>query len=491
MTPTDASKAYFAQHAADWDELRSGYFPAAVREAAIARAFLRPKMIVADVGAGTGFVSAALAPLVREVYVLDASPEMLAVAQKNLAEWDHIHYFPADGKSLPLLDDSMDAVFANMYLHHCVDPLAAIREMVRILKPGGRLVLTDLDRHDHEWMKAEMADEWLGFERPQLQRWFAEAGLVNVYIADTAERCCAAANGEAANPQAEIQVFVAVGAKRVPMVSQVQTAYSAAAAGKMAVTPLVLPAEPPATCCSPLLTSSCCTPDTPSAGGVRFAVEYDPAELAKAPQDAAELPLGCGNPLAMAGLKPGETVLDIGSGGGLDVFLAAGRVGEQGRVIGVDMTPAMLDRARAAAERAKIGNVEFRQGRAEALPVENEAVDVIISNCVINLCEDKGAVFAEAFRALKPGGRLEVSDMVTSTSFDQEDAEQAGSWAGCISGALPESEYLALVRQAGFGNVTARRSTSAGTYAGAEVYSVIVSARKLLAGESVCGCGCD
>ena len=180
----------------------------------------------------------------------------------------------------------------------------------------------------------------------------------------------------------------------------------------------------------------------------------------------------------MAGLKPGEIVLDIGSGGGLDAFLAAGKVGPTGKVIGVDMTPAMLARARESAERNGIPNVEFRHGYAEALPVEAESVDVIISNCVINLAEDKGRVFQEAYRALKPGGRLEVSDVVTSGALPVALRENAAGWAECVSGALPEQEYLDLIAQAGFGEVSTRHRGSVGQAAGVAVYSAIVSAVK-------------
>jgi ubiquinone/menaquinone biosynthesis C-methylase UbiE len=211
---------------------------------------------------------------------------------------------------------------------------------------------------------------------------------------------------------------------------------------------------------------------------VTFATGYSAADLSAAPKEAAGFSLGCGNPIAMAGMKPGEVVLDIGSGGGLDAFLAAERVGPTGRVIGVDMTPAMLARARASAERSGITNVEFRQGYAEALPVADGEVDVIISNCVINLTEDKGRVFREAFRALKPGGRLEVSDMVTSGPVPIELRESAAGWAECVTGALPEQEYLDLITQAGFENPTTRRSTTMGEAFGIKVYSVIASAHK-------------
>jgi ubiquinone/menaquinone biosynthesis C-methylase UbiE len=226
---------------------------------------------------------------------------------------------------------------------------------------------------------------------------------------------------------------------------------------------------------------------------VTFATGYSPVELSAAPKEAAEISLGCGNPIALAGLKPGEVVLDIGSGGGLDAFLAAGKVGPTGRVIGVDMTPAMLERARASAKKNNITNVEFRQGYAEELPDAAGEVDIIISNCVINLTEDKGKVFREAFRALKPGGRLEVSDVVSSGPVPIELRESAEGWSECVTGALPEPEYLDLIAQAGFKTVSTRRSTSMGEAFGISVYSVIASAIKPSgetdAGESSCDCG--
>jgi arsenite methyltransferase len=178
MSMTPASSQYFDQVAGEWDGARAGYFSEDVRTAAIARASLRQEMTVADVGAGTGFMTFGLAPLVHKVHVLDGSPAMLENARRNLAQFTNLEFHLADGQALPLPDGSVDVAFANMYLHHCPDPLAAMCEMVRILKPGGRLVITDVDDHDHTWMKTEMADVWLGFEREQVRVWFHEAGLV-------------------------------------------------------------------------------------------------------------------------------------------------------------------------------------------------------------------------------------------------------------------------------------------------------------------------
>ena len=476
MTTTNPSAPYFDKVANQWDNLRTGYFTEAVRDAAIAKAFLHPEMSVADIGAGTGFVSAGLAPLVKKVYVLDGSPAMLEIARKNLAQFENVEFQTADGLALGLPDASQDTVFANMYLHHCPDPLAAIREMVRILRPGGRLVLTDMEIHTHEWLKTEMSDVWLGFERDQIHEWFEQAGLVNI-ILDCTGQSCQAGCQTAAGEQADISIFVAVGTRHIPARDSVQASYSARALeeGCSCEPDCCTPASSPReenSCCSPTLIS------LDSINSVSWVGGYSDTEKSTIPAEAAEFSLGCGNPTAMANLRVGETVLDIGSGGGIDVFLAARRVGPTGLVIGVDMTPAMLERARLAAQKSGFNNVEFRQGYAEKLPVENNSVDVIISNCVINLTEDKARVFAETYRVLKSGGRLEVNDMVFGGAILPTARTSAQGWAECISGALPEQEYLDLVKQAGFCDVTARRSTSAGLSEGVAVYSVQVSARK-------------
>ena len=466
MTATYPSAEYFDQVADRWDSLRSGYFTEAVREAAILRAYLHPEMVVADVGAGTGFMAAGLAPLVRRVHVIDGAEAMLDVARKNLAAFANLEFHQADGRSLPLPDGSLDAAFANMYLHHCPDPLPAIREMVRTLRPGGRLVLTDMDSHDHEWLKTEMADVWLGFDRARIRTWFEQAGLVNVIVDCTGESCRATSEADG-KAEASMSIFVATGTKRIRAREAVQASYAARA----------LNAE----CgCSD---SACCTPGTITLdeihpASVHFDGGYSPAEKAAIPDEAAEISLGCGNPTAMANLKPGEVVLDIGSGGGIDAFLAAQRVGPEGRVIGVDMTPPMLQRARRAAEQGGYPNVSFRHGLAEALPADDASVDVIISNCVINLTEDKAKVFDEAFRVLRIGGRLEVNDMVFGGAVLPSIRVSATGWSECISGALPEAEYVDLVRQAGFADIHVRRSTSSGEANGVAVYSVQLSAHK-------------
>jgi SAM-dependent methyltransferase len=208
-------------------------------------------------------------------------------------------------------------------------------------------------------------------------------------------------------------------------------------------------------------------------------------KLDNLPGDVANFSLGCGNPLALAELKEGEVVLDLGSGGGLDCFLAAEKVGAGGQVIGLDMTPEMIQLARENARKMGATNVEFRLGEMERMPLEDNSVGVIISNCVINLSPDKDAVFKEAYRVLKPGGRLSISDIVLLGELPQEVKASLEEWAGCIAGALQEKVYLDKIRAAGFVRITADRSTlpvyvegQSGTDSGGKVASVRVKAFK-------------
>jgi SAM-dependent methyltransferase len=181
-------------------------------------------------------------------------------------------------------------------------------------------------------------------------------------------------------------------------------------------------------------------------------VGYTPEQIASTPE-GSDLGLGCGNPLAFAALQPGETVLDLGSGAGVDCFLAAREVGPEGRAIGVDMTASMVERARGTAQRHGYSNVEFRLGEIEHLPVADASIDAVISNCVINLSPDKAQVFREAHRALKPGGRLLVSDLVLVRPLSPELRRNVELYIGCVAGASLENEYLDFVRTAGFEQV--------------------------------------
>ena len=204
-------------------------------------------------------------------------------------------------------------------------------------------------------------------------------------------------------------------------------------------------------CCNQSSSASCCN-STQSARDASKSVGYSDEEVDNVP-DGANLGLGCGNPVALASLKEGETVLDLGSGAGFDCFLAANKVGKSGRVIGVDMTPEMLEKARENARKGDYTNVEFRLGEIENLPVADNAADIIISNCVINLAPDKKRVFKEAFRVLKPGGRLMVSDIVLDKELPEIIRNSIEAYVGCIAGASLKSEYLGAIETAGFQNV--------------------------------------
>lgn len=242
----------------------------------------------------------------------------------------------------------------------------------------------------------------------------------------------------------------------------------------------------------------CCTPGAlgTASGTSAGLLGYSDREMDAVPE-GADLGLGCGNPTAIAALRPGQTVLDLGAGGGFDCFIAAHQVGPTGKVIGVDMTPDMVALARSNARKVKATNVEFRLGEIEHLPVADASVDVILSNCVINLSPEKGAVFVEAFRALRPDGRLAISDVVATGPIPVELQNQASALAGCVAGAAPIGEVEAMLRSAGFVDIAitiAQRSSEiVGSWLpGIEkfVASATIEARKPKAGEPCCGPGC-
>ena len=208
-----------------------------------------------------------------------------------------------------------------------------------------------------------------------------------------------------------------------------------------------------ANCCGPEdTTSDCCGPN----GTVnldQIAMLYEAADVNDLPEEVTGLSLGCGDPITLASLQAGQTVLDLGSGGGIDCFLAAKRVGKDGRVIGVDMTAEMIEKARANKDKVGADNVEFRLGEIEHLPVADATADVVISNCVINLSPDKPQVFREAYRALRPGGKLAVSDIVTDGPLPEEIKKSLSAWAGCVAGAWDVRDYVAAIEAAGFVDV--------------------------------------
>lgn len=204
--------------------------------------------------------------------------------------------------------------------------------------------------------------------------------------------------------------------------------------------------------------SSCCGPVGSCCGAAQTAQDISPRigysqHDIQAVPEGADMGLGCGNPIALASLREGETVLDLGAGGGFDCFLAANKVGTSGKVIGVDMTPEMIKKARQNARKGGYKNVEFRLGEVEKLPVEDHSVDAVISNCVINLVPDKKQAFREAFRVLKPGGRIMISDIVLLKELPERIRESLELYVGCLSGAALKEEYLGAVKEAGFQDV--------------------------------------
>lgn len=205
-------------------------------------------------------------------------------------------------------------------------------------------------------------------------------------------------------------------------------------------------------CCG--VESSCCgvSDDEKINSLISTRLGYSEEDLLSVPE-GADMGLGCGNPQAIAGLSAGEVVIDLGCGGGFDAFLAANEVGQDGRVIGIDMTPAMVSKARANAEKAQYSNVEIRLGEIEHLPVADNTADVIISNCVINLSPDKAQVFRDAFRALKPGGRLAISDVVAATELPEHIKNDMQLHSACISGASSVQELIDMMQQAGFSDI--------------------------------------
>ena len=217
--------------------------------------------------------------------------------------------------------------------------------------------------------------------------------------------------------------------------------------------------------------ASCCTAEEHDSFGPS---RYDPEQVAQLPEAATLASLGCGNPTAMVDLAPGEVVLDLGSGGGIDVILSARRVGPTGTAYGLDMTEEMLDLARANAAQAGVANVEFLEGRIEEIPLPSASVDVVISNCVINLSTDKAAVIAEAARVLRPGGRFAVSDVVADAGIDDATRHDMEQWTGCIVGALTGAEYVGLLEAAGLIGIEIQETHRVHAHAG----SAIIRARK-------------
>jgi arsenite methyltransferase len=231
----------------------------------------------------------------------------------------------------------------------------------------------------------------------------------------------------------------------------------AAQGGCCGSSPTITQSDPQAGCCGSSRSEardgrqeSCCGPQVGTPPATAY---YSAAELDGLPDSVTDASLGCGNPLAIAELQAGEVVLDLGSGGGIDCFLAARQVGPEGRVIGLDMTPDMIMLARRNAKKMGATNVDFRWGEMEEIPLQDHSVDVVISNCVVNLSPDKDAVFREVFRVLRPGGRMNLSDILVDGDLPRPIRDSLDAWASCVAGALDEAEYLSKIRAAGFEDV--------------------------------------
>ena len=216
---------------------------------------------------------------------------------------------------------------------------------------------------------------------------------------------------------------------------------------------------------------TCCAPDEQTVFGKS---RYEAQDLGDLPEEAANASLGCGNPTMVAELAPGEVVLDLGSGGGIDVILSARRIGPTGHAYGLDMTDEMLDLARTNAAEAGVTNVEFLQGHIEQIPLPDDSVDAVISNCVINLSTDKASVIAETARVLRPGGRFAVTDVIADPDMDEATRQDVEQWTGCIAGALTRDDYARLLRSAGFSDVEILETHRVHAHAG----SAIIRARK-------------
>ncbi|MHC1703088.1 MAG: arsenite methyltransferase [Tenuifilaceae bacterium] len=433
-----SSLDYFEKHANEWDSMRESFFSENIREKAIAKANIKKGETAADIGAGTGYISEALNKKGIKVYAVDESPAMLKVLHERLGE--NIATLIGTSEKIPLLDSSVNHAFANMYLHHVPDPEKAIAEMARIVKPGGSVVITDLDEHNFEFLKTEQNDRWLGFKRSDIKDWFLKAGLTNISIENTDDSCCSDSN--CGCTPAKISVFLAYGKK--PSKDITLDADSI----KASVSSIYSTIAKSNTSCCGTKKSSCCSNDAPYNA---FAKSYQDQPGYNAD---ADLNLGCGIPTEIANIQQGETVVDLGSGAGNDCFVARALVGETGRVIGVDFTDAMLEKAKQNNQKMGYKNVEFVKGDIEKMPLENGIANVVLSNCVINLVPDKQKAFNEIFRILKSGGRFCISDIIVEGEMPEDVRKDAALYAGCVSGAISKAKYIEYIHNSGFTNIS-------------------------------------
>ena len=409
-----------------------------------ALADLKPGETVLDLGSGAGIDVFLAAKKVGErgrVIGVDMTEDMIARGNALAAKhgYRNVEFRLGEIEHLPLDSDSVDIIISNCVINLTPDKVASYREAWRVLKPGGRILISDLVTagelpEDVRRSVAEWANCIAGaMEREAYLAAIREAGFGEVAVVSECPYEFAGMDERLKGRiiSVKVRALKKAGLEPRAVKEAVRERYAKIARGE-------------ATCCG----GSCGLNSVEQARKMGYSDE----ELASVPP-LSILGLGCGNPLALADPREGEVVLDLGSGAGIDAFLAAKKVGPKGKVIGVDMVEEMVAKGLDLAASGGYSNIEFRLGEIERLPVESASVDLIISNCVINLCPDKPAAYREAHRVLKPGGRMLISDLVTTGPLPADLQDNLNAWADCTGGVLPRGEYLAAIEEAGFGEV--------------------------------------
>jgi len=404
-----------------------------------------PQSTVLIIGSSTGSLPIFLAHLAKKVIGIDLSRESLKFAERRTKQLNitNIEYKKGDAEKLPIEDNSIYVVLTDCVINLVPTKQKVFNEIFRVLKTDGFLVMADPVRKKPP---EETSEELLAtciagtVAKESYRQMLMKAGFENVEIMDITDVAKKVFTGHEEKFQKYGLEYVIMKANKLAKFTdshdevreKVRETYSKIAQG------------------TPRCGSSCGTPS--DIADYTQKIGYNEGELSSV-LEGANLGLGCGNPVALASLKEGEIVLDLGSGGGLDCFLAANKVGEKGRVIGVDMTPEMVGKARENARKSKHRNVEFRLGEIENLPVADNSVDVVISNCVINLSPDKDRVFKEAYRVLRKDGRLILSDIVLENPLPDEIKQDMDAYVRCIARASLKQDYLNSIKNAGFREV--------------------------------------
>ena len=407
--------------------------------------------IVGIIGSSTGSMGLFVAPRAKKVVGVDLSEASLRFAERRAGQLGivNIENKLGDAEALPWEDSSIDVVLSDCVINLVPDKQAAFKEIFRVLKENGTLVMADPVKNRP---LNDTSDELLAgciagaVAKEDYERMLEKAGfdgVETINITDFAKTVFAGHEEKFDKYGLDYVIVKARKPEKLNTSNGEKSLKSIIREGYARI------AQQGGSCC--------CGPASPQV--ISLKVGYNEEEL-KAVPEGSNLGLGCGNPVALASINEGETVLDLGSGPGLDCFLAADRVGPKGKVIGVDMTPEMVMKARANAQKGDYENVEFRLGEIENLPVADNSVDVIISNCVINLSPDKKRVFEEAFRVLKPGGRMVVSDIVLLKELPDVIKSSVEAYVGCLSGAMLREDYLSALKTAGFKDVEILDETS-------------------------------